>query len=475
MAAMMMHYQQQQEQQAQPYQRQQRPLHQQNQYERDFRRMQDACMNDTPVSSQFQWPAPAQVTTNMADSIHDKVRTMLSKSRLSKQGDDIRLVGPGDIWKVERTLGAGAFSEVNEVTAMDGRRYACKHLKADLMHRPEEFATAASELAYEAHMLSSFDHPNILKIRGWTKNGISSFDAGRHDSFFLLLDLLDESLDDRITKWNQDQPFLDSRAADLRYWDKLQILVEIASALDYVHSHGVIFRDLKPNNIGLLNGHVQLFDFGLSRELPALDTTTPFQMSGKVGTIRYMAPEVVLHQPYNISADIYSWSMVAYELLTGEKPFSGWTPELYSEYVCKRGMRPDVSESLNLDLQVLLQHCWQPCASQRPSLQHIIAQLQLLQEKVQMHMEQEDFQQQQQQQQQQQAMFQQQQQHMQQQQQQQQQQVLCSPMPQDFQVIDLNDIDIAFYEARSPRKRFVRGSSVGTLETESVSAASLGW
>jgi serine/threonine protein kinase len=66
------------------------------------------------------------------------------------------------------------------------------------------------------------------------------------------------------------------------YLEKLGICVEIASGLAYLHSKGVIFRDLKPNNIGFLNGRVQLFDFGLSRELPNLNLEEPFEMSGKV-------------------------------------------------------------------------------------------------------------------------------------------------------------------------------------------------
>ncbi len=397
---------------------------------------------------------PAHIASNVADAIHEKVRGMLSQSRLVRQAEGIQLVGPEDIWKVERRLGAGAFSQVSEVTGMDGRKYACKHLKEDLLTRPDEFQTAATELAYEAHMMSSFDHPNILKLRGWAQNGISSFEDGRHDSFFLLLDLLDETLDQRIERWNQDQAFLDQRTANLRFLEKLQILIEIASALDYVHDCGVIFRDLKPNNIGLLHGQVQLFDFGLSRELPTLDTQTPFQMSGKVGTIRYMAPEVVLHQPYNVSADIYSWTMVAVEVLTGEKPFAGWTPQMYTEYVCQRGMRPDLSAIPHLDLQVLLQHCWQNNPSHRPSFKHIIAQLSLFQEQHRFMMEEQAMQQQ--------LLL------------QQHQLQLQQHLETDF-YIDLNDMTMLQDNCAYLAQRNGRGHSVGTIETESISAASLGW
>ena len=421
----------------------------------------DICPQNSPLStprstraSCVQRPPPT-IAFQLADSIHDKVRGILSHSRLRRQTENIRLLGSADIWRVERRLGAGAFSEVSEVTALDGRRYACKHLKEDLLLRPKEFQTAAAELAYEAHMMSSFDHPNILKIRGWAQNGISSFQDGRHDSFFLLLDLLDETLDQRIERWNQDQSFLDPRTSSLRFLEKLQILIEVASALDYVHEHGVVFRDLKPNNIGLRRGQVQLFDFGLSRELPLLDTNTPFKMSGKVGTIRYMAPEVLLHEPYNVSADVYSWTMVACEVLTGEKPFSGWTPDLYTEFVCRQGMRPELSAIPHTDLQLLLQQCWVSDASQRPPLHHVIGQLQLFQEQLRLAMEEQDLHQQ--------ILLQQQLQIQHHIQQQQQHQHIKHQAP--F-YIDLNDM---------AQQHQPSGHSVGTLETESSGAASLWW
>jgi serine/threonine protein kinase len=295
------------------------------------------------------------------------------------------------------------------------------------MAHPANFRLAAAELACEAHMLASFDHPNILKVRGWAYNGISSFEDGWHDSFFLLLDLLDETLDQRIERWQSEehqaicsslisqstglptqhslgladlwrrlrhpssiaplipmveshQPFI-GEEYQLKYLEKLRIMMGIASALEYIHERGVIFRDLKPNNIGFLGDRVQLFDFGLSRELPALDTSVPFEMSGKVGTLRYMAPEVALHQPYNIAADVYSWAIVSYEMLSLQKPFNNWTRDMHANLVCSRGVRPDTAASaIPLDMRVFLEHAWQTSASERPTVSNIAAQLQCFNE-----------------------------------------------------------------------------------------------
>jgi len=343
-----------------------------------------------PYSFQ-QWPS--HLARDVADVIHRDVVDTLNQSRLVPRTDDIQLVQRHDIARVERVLGSGAFSQVSSVILRDGRRYACKHLKQRLMDQPNDFRTAAVELVYEAHILSSFDHPNVLKIRGWAHNGVASFAEGWNDSFFLLLDVLDETLDMRIERWHREQQegiwsmvtSPSSAAQEMkatRFLEKLRIMNELASALDYIHQRGVIFRDAKPQNIGFLGDRVQLFDFGLSRELPLLDTSIQFEMSGKVGTLRYMAPEVATNKPYGVSADIYSWAMISYEILSLVKPFDGWTREMHANFVCLQGQRPDMihctHDPIPLEVQVLLEHSWNSNPAMRPALSQIMNQLDYL-------------------------------------------------------------------------------------------------
>lgn len=375
----------------------------------------------------YRWPD--RFAKHISDRVHQQVQQMLGESRLTRNNDNnVQLIQPDDIFSVDRVLGSGAFSKVSAVTTKDGRRYACKHLQQKLMDKPEDFQLAAAELAFEAHILASFDHPNILKIRGWAANGIASFESGTHDSFFLMLDLLEETLDQRICSWRDEElrvqqiesnnvrnlpalivdenvstdhsfyhnheiyhPHLSQRndraGMNIRYrslhLEKIRIMTEISSALDYIHTQGVVFRDLKPQNIGFSaeTNAVQIFDFGLSRELPSLDTSVPFSMSGKVGTLRYMAPEVASNQAYNISSDVYSWSMVSYELLSLEKPFDGWTRDLHADLVCKRGIRPETSNTLHpisSDMKLVLEQAWNPVPSNRGTMSQIVAQLQCI-------------------------------------------------------------------------------------------------
>jgi len=332
---------------------------------------------ETSEQQYYRWPS--HLAKNMADSIHGLVRDTLVQSRLFPQVDNIRLARKDEVVHVEKVLGNGAFSQVTSVICKDGKRYACKHLKRELMDRPEEFRIAASELACEAHMLAAFDHPNILKIRGWSYNGIASFEEGFHNSFFLLLDVLDETLETRIDRWRM-QGLINANDPSL-YLQKLHIMSGIASALKYLHERGVVFRDLKPNNIGFIGNQVQLFDFGLSRELPTLNSSIPFEMSGKVGTLRYMATEVAMNHPYNISADVFSFAMVSYELLSLQKPYDGWTRDMHTALVCEGGLRPDTSNCacpIPMETSMLLELAWHADPTRRPSMDQIISQLEVL-------------------------------------------------------------------------------------------------
>lgn len=381
---------------------------------------------DSASMTGYRWPD--RLAKQISDNVHHQVHEMLGGSRLTRKSYNIQLMRPSDIFHIGKVLGTGAFSQVSLVTSnKDGRRYACKHLKQDLMDRPEDFQTAAAELACEAHILSAFDHPNILKVRGWAENGIASFEEGNHNSFFLLLDLLDETLNQRIDRWREEEErrnlervmmarqnpshspavgettriwgniqhaalFKDSSAMEQHhrtenmrfqtlYLEKIRVMSELASALDYIHSMGVVFRDLKPNNIGFSGNRVQIFDFGLSRELPTLDTSIAFEMSGKIGTLRYMAPEVANHQPYNVSSDIYSWAIVSYELLSLEKPFNGWTRDLHADLVCRRGYRPDTTNTFHPimpQMKALLTQTWSAIPSNRGTMAQVCVQLKFL-------------------------------------------------------------------------------------------------
>jgi serine/threonine protein kinase len=212
-------------------------------------------------------------------------------------------------------------------------RYAVKHLKASIMKDPERFRKSAVDLALEAALLMKLDHPNIIKLRASCRAGPDSFRAGKHTSFFFVMDLLPETLDERIWDWRRSLKKYKSRCnfvwGTAKYQEKIRKLLlsrlraagDIASALEYMHTKRIINRDVKTSNVGFdVHGEVKIYDLGLSRLLPAdADKDDAYKMSC-VGTKNYMAPEIRNKEPYNMSVDMYSFGIVLWEIMSLSTP-----------------------------------------------------------------------------------------------------------------------------------------------------------
>lgn len=135
----------------------------------------------------------------------------------------------------------------------------------------------------------------------------------------------------------------------------------------------------KPVNIGFdTNGVLKLFDFGLAKELDTRqkNATGLYEMSGGTGSRRYMAPEVARSEPYHLSADMYSFAIVLWEVLCFEKAYWEMTLDEHKETVLDGEERPKVVLKWSMSLQSLFQACWHKDATIRPSAKRVQKMLQ---------------------------------------------------------------------------------------------------
>merc|ERR1712048_202597 len=189
--------------------------------------------------------------------------------------------------------------------------------------------------------------------------------------------------------------------------EKVDIALQIAEALRYLHDCRFVYRDLKPSNTGLINHNdadaptiVKLFDFGTCRRLPSEDSATESSKTSKdknyrmsfVGSPRYMAPEMYGGHEYNQSVDVYSWSILFYEMLSLEQAFpNSYNMDDYHREVYTKCTRPqfddfDDSElmfdlTVPQEIQKIIECSWTQDPSERYSSHEVCEKLEIFSEK----------------------------------------------------------------------------------------------
>jgi serine/threonine protein kinase len=302
-----------------------------------------------------------------------------------------------DDMEIGEMIAYGGFSNVHEIVsfkvdtplAAPNKRYVLKNLNPKLAFNPKKLVVGAKDLVMEAHFLSSLRHDNIIQLRGWSSAGVAGFsETGRADGFFLLFDRLEETLSRRITTWrerskdNKKGTIMKSRTA-MRvqlFVERVQCAIDIASAVEYLHSKRVIYRDLKPANVGFDEaGTVKVFDFGLAVELPeGSEPNATFNLAGNTGTSRYMAVEVIRKHPYNCKVDVFSFSVLLWELMALCKPYEGLVGQQVKECVSVFGERPAIPRTWPTNLRRILRRGWSENLIERPFIPEVKEILQKL-------------------------------------------------------------------------------------------------
>ncbi|HTG54064.1 MAG TPA: serine/threonine-protein kinase, partial [Gemmatimonadaceae bacterium] len=246
----------------------------------------------------------------------------------------------GTEYTIERELGGGGMSRVFLATDTTlGRRVVIKAL-------PPELAAAVSEERFRREILlaAQLQHPHIVPLHAAAQVG---------DLFYYTMPLVEgESLRTKL-----------SREGELPVGEAVRILRDVADALAYAHAHGVVHRDIKPDNILISGQHAMVTDFGVAKAVSdSAKGSTLTSLGVALGTPAYMAPEQAAADPHvDHRADLYAVGAMAYEMLCGRPPFSGMAPQqVLAAHVTTTPVpvtmnRPSVPPALNALVMRLLE------------------------------------------------------------------------------------------------------------------------
>ncbi|GLU07017.1 hypothetical protein SLE2022_239970 [Rubroshorea leprosula] len=216
------------------------------------------------------------------------------------------------------------------------------------------------EFAQEVAILRAVEHPNVVRFIGACTESTHLCILTEYMSGGSLYD------------------YLHKNHNYLKLCELLKFALDICKGMEYLHQKNIIHRDLKTANL-LMNSNnvVKVADFGVAR----------FQnqggvMTAETGTYRWMAPEVINHQPYDQKADVFSFAIVLWELVTAKIPYETMTP-LQAALGVRQGMRPELPRNAHPKLLDLMQKCWETVPSKRPSFSEIIVELEELREEIQ--------------------------------------------------------------------------------------------
>ena len=241
----------------------------------------------------------------------------------------IRTIGR---YEVEREIGRGGMAVVYKAFDPRLERAVAIKLIQSGAFGSNIFGHIRERFEREAKALAKLDHPNIVKV----------LDYGEHEGApYLVMDYLEGATLKEVRK-------------PLRVETAVRLLRPIAEALDYVHRHGLLHRDVKPSNIMITKEErVVLTDFGIAKWIE--DEGELFTLTGTgvgIGTPEYMAPEQGRGKQLDGRSDAYSLTIVFYELITGKKPYGGDTPlDVLMNQVSEpipdpREIVPELSESV---------------------------------------------------------------------------------------------------------------------------------
>ncbi|KAK9164616.1 hypothetical protein Syun_005518 [Stephania yunnanensis] len=250
--------------------------------------------------------------------------------------------------KFDKKVASGSYGDLY-------RGFYCSQEVAIKILKPENVnADMQQEFAQEVYIMRKVRHKNVVQFIGA---------CTKPPSLCIVTEFM---------SGGSVYDFLHKQKGFFKFPTLLKVAIDISKGMNYLHQNNIIHRDLKAANLLMdENEVVKVADFGVARVKAQSGV-----MTAETGTYRWMAPEVIEHKPYDHKADVFSFGVVLWELLTGKLPYEYLTPLQAAIAVVQKGLRPTIPKHTHPKLVELLEKCWHQDPTQRPDFSNIIEVLQ---------------------------------------------------------------------------------------------------
>nr|WIL59949.1 nodulation protein [Melilotus officinalis] len=237
-----------------------------------------------------------------------------------------------------------------------------------------EVSSLRAAFIQEVAVWHKLDHPNVTKFIGATMGSAElqiQTDTGLIGMPSNVCCVVVEYLAGGTLK----SYLIKNRRRKLAFKVVIQLALDLARGLSYLHSQKIVHRDVKTENMLLDKTRtVKIADFGVAR----VEASNPNDMTGETGTLGYMAPEVLNGNPYNRKCDVYSFGICLWETYCCDMPYPDLSFSEITSAVVRQNLRPEIPRCCPSSLANVMRKCWDAIPDKRPEMDEVVSMMEAI-------------------------------------------------------------------------------------------------
>ncbi|PAN17975.1 hypothetical protein PAHAL_3G169200 [Panicum hallii] len=276
---------------------------------------------------------------------------------------------------VKGVIARGTFGTVHR-GIYDGHDVAVKLLDwGEDGHRSEQdIAAVRAAFSQEVSVWHKLDHPNVTKFIGAIM-GARDLNIQTENGHIGMPTNICCVVVEYLAGGALKSFLIKNRRRKLAFKVVVQIALDLARGLSYLHSKKIVHRDVKTENMLLDKTRtVKIADFGVAR----LEASNPSDMTGETGTLGYMAPEVLNGNPYNRKCDVYSFGICLWEIYCCDMPYPDLSFSEVTSAVVRQNLRPEIPRCCPSSLANVMKRCWDANPDKRPEMAEVVSLLEAI-------------------------------------------------------------------------------------------------